>query len=152
MWLRGWTEADLAELVCRVYVFTCVSPVPCGSGLVSSVPVVFKDFVFEGLLSLFRWFMGVHLSSPRSMDRKNTPCAALFFTGDRFLDSCPLCKCTHGSAWWQPMLIYYPPSSCSYTHRMTSLNGNWGYGLRNLYRCECKHDCKCIWLQVLQLN
>lgn len=47
MWLRGWTEADLAELVCRVYVFTCVSPVPCGSGLVSSVPVVFKDFFLK---------------------------------------------------------------------------------------------------------
>lgn len=34
----------------------------CGSGLVSSSLVVFKDFQAEGLPSLFRWFMSVHLS------------------------------------------------------------------------------------------
>lgn len=49
----------------------------CEIGLVSSFPAVFKDFQAEGLLHLFRWFMGVHFCSRRSIDRNDAPCAVL---------------------------------------------------------------------------
>ena len=59
-----------------VRLFICVTSIPSGNGLRSSVPVVFKDFQADGL-GLFRWFMGINLSSPQSKDGKNSPCAAV---------------------------------------------------------------------------
>ncbi len=152
-----WVDRGRGRLVCvsrslSVHnSYTLVWNWPC---LV--LPVVFKDFWAEGPLRLFRWFMGVHLSSQRSIDINNTPCALLWLSLVTFFWSQALYANAHMDLHDDSPCSVIKPLHHFLSQALISLHHICGCSvlsaLCNMSQCECKHNCKCISLQVSQLN